>query len=648
MARIATGEASPDALEPSSGQSGWKEILRLGVMILLAQALFWGLFYVPWGNKPSSRNVDRIAFTNAELAELAAPTAAVADTATYNKVNLPHTDCCDPSYLSLRMSFTLDAVPAEGLGLVAFQQVDNFIYRVNGSVIHKKGRMEKGNQTFHGQQFYLLHVPSGMLKAGENQLNIITVRDGFPYSDLIEPLLGEYNQVRDATSMRFWQAIDYRLLGGALTFVLGLFALIMVFRSQDKLFSAWLLVLCWSWSAYAAYGLYFDLPFGGIGRMVAFFSLTTLVCISLICFLDSWTRRPIIAGQSALVVCWLVFSLASVFALTRMPMPTGYDLMDSAWTWFSLAAGVLALLRLAWHFATSREDRHVEAALLSICAVCLALDGIGTKFGLLAGGYFIDSAAILILAFVIAFLQRNFHLFQSAMALNNLLETRLKSREAELAEAYIRERELIDRQARSEERRRLMRDMHDGVGGQLVGLLLEVRRGAVDNNRMAEGLQVAMDEIRLMIDSVDASVTTLETMLSVFENRVRPRVEGAGITFAWNAEMSAPADLSPDHVLQLFRIMQEAVTNAMKHSRATQISVSVTATPDNCLSICISDDGAGLTAENRNQIDSGGHGLGNMRSRARAIGGHIEWHDASPGTRVQLSVPLSLSQPIAA
>lgn len=329
-------------------------------------------------------------------------------------------------------------------------------------------------------------------------------------------------------------------------------------------------------------------------------------------------------------------------------MPTGYDLMDSAWTWFSLAAGVLALLRLAWHFATSREDRHVEAALLSICAVCLALDGIGTKFGLLAGGYFIDSAAILILAFVIAFLQRNFHLFQSAMALNNLLETRLKSREAELAEAYIRERELIDRQARSEERRRLMRDMHDGVGGQLVGLLLEVRRGAVDNNRMAEGLQVAMDEIRLMIDSVDASVTTLETMLSVFENRVRPRVEGAGITFAWNAEMSAPADLSPDHVLQLFRIMQEAVTNAMKHSRATQISVSVTATPDNCLSICISDDGAGLSAENRNQIDSGGHGLGNMRSRARAIGGHIEWHDASPGTRVQLSIPLSLSQPIAA
>src|SRR5690606_144786 len=150
-------------------------------------------------------------------------------------------------------------------GLVAFQQADNFIIRVNGSIVHQRGSMEFGEQSFHGQRPWLVHLPAGVLRAGENEISWITVRHGFPYTDLVPPLLGPWEQVRDATALRFWQVTEYRLLGGALTFILGLFALIMVFRSQDRRFAAWLMVLCWSWTAFAAYGLIFDLPFGGMG-----------------------------------------------------------------------------------------------------------------------------------------------------------------------------------------------------------------------------------------------------------------------------------------------------------------------------------------------------------------------------------------------
>jgi len=641
----AAGDGSNDALHP---KPTWQRGLRIIAAIVVIQAVFWGLFYAPIGPRNSPRNIDRIAFSSAELAELKAPTEAAADVATYSKINLPYTDCCDPAYLSLRMTFNLTDVPPEGLGLVAYQQVDNFIYRLNGSVIHKKGRMEFARQTFDGQRPYLLHVPAGLLKAGENQINIITVRHGFPYTDLVEPMMGEYQQVREATAMRFWQVIDYRMLGGALTFLLGLFALITVFRSQDKLFASWLLVLCWSWTAYCAYGLVLDIPLSGLGRMVAFFALTSLVSVSLICFLDSWTRRPLIKLQFALIACWLVFTAATVYALHKVPMPMGFDLMDKAWSWFALAAGCIAVARLVWHFATTAEDRYIEAGLLSICAVCLALDAVGAKFGLLAGGYFADSAAILILAFVIAFLQRNFHLFQSALTLNNMLETNLKRREAELAQAYIRERELIDQQARNEERRRLMRDMHDGVGGQLVGLLLEVRRGAIDKDRMAEGLQTAMDEIRLMIDSVDATASTLTTMLDVFESRVRPRVEGAGLMFDWNVELASEVDLAPPVVLQIFRIMQEGVTNAIKHSGANTIAVQVRTDVNADLTVRIADNGKGLPANLTSSAPQGGHGLGNMRTRATTIGGTIDWTNATQGTAIVLSIPLTVSESVAA
>lgn len=632
--RVAVSEdVSSDQHEHQPAGRGFRHIFRLGLFILAAQALFWGVFYSPWGLGSTGYDIDQIAFSRFEIAELSQPTPTAADAGQYKAVELPYTDCCDPAYLALRTHFDLAQVPAEGLGLIAFQQADNFIIRANGSIVHQLGVMEAGKQTFHGQRAYLIHIPAGLLKPGTNQLSYISVRHGYPYTDLYPPLMGHYEQVRTATAMRFWQTIDLRMLGGWMTFILGLFALILLFRSRDRRFAAWLVVLCWSWTAFAAYGLYFTLPFGGIGRILFFYAVNTAIALSLLGFIDVWTRRPLRYLQPALLGIWLAFNTACVFSLTALPMPLSFDVINESWTWLTFFLGISVVVRLVWHFARAPEDRHLEAALLSICAVCLALDAIGERFGLLAGGYLMDSAPLLLLAFVVAFLQRNFTLFQSAIELNNLLEATVKAREAELATAHQRERELVGREARSEERRRLMRDMHDGVGGQLVGLLLSVRRGAVNQARIAEKLQEVMDEVRLMIDSVDSTVTSLATMLQLFEARARSRVEDAGFTFDWHVLMTQTPDLPPQQVLHLLRIMQEAVTNALKHSGGSRIGITVLDTPDYALCVIIADDGTGLAEELGR-----GHGLGNMRIRAEAIGGEINYEDAAPGLRLVLRV----------
>lgn len=618
-----------------------RRLVRLGLFIVIAQALFWSLYAAPWGPVNSMELIDRIETTSAQLATLKAPSLQEADAAQHDKVNLPYTDCCGPTYLSLKTGFILDEIPVEGLGLIAYQQVDNFIIRLNGTVIHQRGSMEAGKQTFHGQQAYLLHLPSGLLRPGENEVNYITLRDGFPYTDLVAPLIGPYKQVQEATALRFWQTKDYRLLGGALTFTLGLFALIMIFRAQDKRFAAWLLILSWAWTAFAAYGLYFDLPFGGIGRMIAFFAINTLVAASLLCFIDTWTRRPLPWGQTVVEFSWLAVNGLFVFCLNTLPMPMGYDISNNVWIWYTLALGLLVVARLIWHFATAKEDRLIEAALVSIIATCLALDAIGDSFGLLSGGYLIDAAPLLLLAFVAAFVQRNFVLFQSAVGLNSLLESQLKKREQELAEAHARERDLLGHQVRSEERRRMMRDMHDGVGGQLVGLLLSVRRGAVDNEKVIEGLQTVMDEVRLMIDSSDEGGSSLDAMLAVFETRVRPRVEGAGLDFIWTDDRTQAAELAPSDVLQVFRIMQESVTNALKHSGGTCIKVLVCNREDGGVMIQVSDNGQGLVeVANATTPTVGGHGLGNIRNRAKTIGADVRFQDAQPGLCITLDLPL--------
>ncbi|MDP3376854.1 MAG: hypothetical protein Q8S53_00685, partial [Brevundimonas sp.] len=102
-----------------------RDLIGFLVMIVLAQAAFWGFYASPLWPKPATPQLDRIAFTETTLARLPKPTAIAAAQAQYQPVQLPHTECCEPVYLALKLRFDLDAVPADGLGLAAYQQVGN-------------------------------------------------------------------------------------------------------------------------------------------------------------------------------------------------------------------------------------------------------------------------------------------------------------------------------------------------------------------------------------------------------------------------------------------------------------------------------------------------------------------------------------------
>ena len=292
-----------------------------------------------------------------------------------------------------------------------------------------------------------------------------------------------------------------------------------------------------------------------------------------------------------------------------------------------------------------RDPRRLEAALLTICATCVVLDVVGEHFGLNAGGFLVDSAPILLLALVAAFVQRNFTLFRSAVSLNTLLSDTLKAREAELDVAHARERELVRHQAHDDERRRIMRDMHDGLGSQLMSMLLAARRGVADSEQVAEGLQSVIDEMRLMIDSMDSVGESLASALATFHERVRPRIEAAGFALDWTADVQgALPDYPPRTLLQLFRIRQEAVTNALKHSGGDRISINILARPSTPLTLSVSDNGKGGVLTGKV-----GRGLTNMRARAGLIGGVVEIDSTDRGVTVALTLnPAAAEAPVEA
>jgi two-component system sensor histidine kinase UhpB len=619
----------------------WRGVLAFLLVVVAVQAAYWGVVQPLLLSSPRTAEVDRIAFVRTQLAELAEPTPKAALTAAFTDAELPLTDCCDPSYLALRLTFDLLAVPPEGLGVVTYQQVDNLMVMVNGSIVLSQGRMAFGSQTFDGQRPHLIRLPSGLVRAGSNEIVFITVRQGFPYTDLVPPVLGPWEQVSPWAAQRMWQFTDRVLISGWTTFLLGLFAALLLWRAQDRRFAFWLMVLCWSWSGLAAYSLVLDPPFGGMGRMIAFFAVNSLVSAALLGFIDAWTGRPIRGLQAATAVAWLVFTGGVFLWLRTQPMPQAYDVPASVWTWFTLALGVAVVGRLVWHFVRHAESRRLEAALLSVCAVCAVLDAAGDGFGLNSGGYLKDAAPILLLALVAAFLQRNFTLFQSSVTLNAMLSERLTARETELEAAHARERERVRDQAHDEERRRIMRDMHDGLGSQLMGLLLSARRGKADPERMAEGLQAVIDEMRLMIDSMDSVGESLGSALTTFHERIRPRVEVAGFGLDWSSTVDQPLpDYPPRAVLQVFRILQEAVTNALKHSGGDRITINVDRSLDGAVRLTIADNGRGIQPGG-----TAGRGLANMRTRAAVIGAALSIDNDAPGGRIQLVLPASGDAP---
>jgi signal transduction histidine kinase len=234
----------------------------------------------------------------------------------------------------------------------------------------------------------------------------------------------------------------------------------------------------------------------------------------------------------------------------------------------------------------------------------------------------------------------------SLQALNADLAHRVEERERQLTAAFEAMRAQQHDQATSDERQRIMREIHDGVGSQLVALLNMVARPETPPQALREHVQLALDEMRMAIDSMQPANDDLTTVLATLRYRLQSRLEAAGIEVKWDVvDLPELRELSPNVVMHVQRILLEAFTNVLKHARATQIVVQSRRGGDAPMAVIeIADNGVGLRHRARRADPGprdGGQGLANMHFRARAIGAtlHID-EPAQGGTRVTLAFPL--------
>ena len=297
--------------------------------------------------------------------------------------------------------------------------------------------------------------------------------------------------------------------------------------------------------------------------------------------------------------------------------------------WISLAAAlaggtVAAALTLRRRTAVKTPVALTIVALLAVALTSLAISRIGMLgahafvFGQALFG--ITASLALIAAFV-ALCARILGDVDRALQRWVRSERIVREQRVLLAEQQTALELEVSARAILEERERFSRDIHDGVGGSLISLLMQARSGDLAEADLQTGLEGALEDLRLMIDALDHSRASAPAAFSTLHTRIQPAFASARIELDWRQDNLESLTFSrPGHLLQVYRILQEACTNVVRHSRATRAMVRIAWRPEaNQFELDVEDNGMGGGAES-----SSGHGLSNMARRAAAIGGALE------------------------
>ncbi len=199
---------------------------------------------------------------------------------------------------------------------------------------------------------------------------------------------------------------------------------------------------------------------------------------------------------------------------------------------------------------------------------------------------------------------------------------------------------------RGEERQRLRRDLHDGLGPLLAGqmLILDSARKVMPTDPALAGdlltqlhrhIRTAVDDVRRLIDSLrPAALDELGLVAAIQQGTADLQRAGLRIAIEAPAELGS---LSAATETTAYRIVMEGVTNVVRHARAQHCQVSLAIVPEqHLLRIVIEDDGIGIP-----DGAPAGVGLDSMRERARELGGAMSIHShPGEGTTIVATLPI--------
>jgi two-component system sensor histidine kinase UhpB len=196
--------------------------------------------------------------------------------------------------------------------------------------------------------------------------------------------------------------------------------------------------------------------------------------------------------------------------------------------------------------------------------------------------------------------------------------------------------------AQEAERLRVARELHDEIGQTLTAVTIQAERAADGDSDLAQALRDVADGVRESLDEVrriarelrPEALDDLGLVNALIALCTRIGAQG-GPRVRRDLQGKLPP-LAPDVELVIYRVAQESLTNALRHSGAREVTASLTADAENVM-LAVTDDGEGLPA----QLPRDSAGIAGMRERALLVGGTLSLASVpGQGTDVRLTIPI--------
>lgn len=418
--------------------------------------------------------------------------------------------------------------------------------------------------------------------------------------------------------------------------VLGLFALTLWLRRQREAIYGLFALGAAAWMVRNLH-YYVSLPASQAGQdwfWWATHASMAWVMLTALLFALRFSDRRALWLERALIACVLFVSLVS--------MPLWLRQLDMVVLQYSVTA-VVAAVGTGWVSWLAWRERRTELRIMALALITGVVLG-GHDLAVLAGWawpehFFLMPFATLVVmvSFLHAVQRRYVGAVEQFQAENSQLQEDLDEQVSVLQAQNAQLREVERQQALLLERQRIMADMHDGLGSSLLSALVAMEQGSMSHEQCVEVLRECVDDLRLVIDSLEPVGHDLVSLLATMRYRLGKRLQIGGLKLDWDVQDLPPlAWLEPPDALHVLRLMQEALNNVLKHAQASRVRM-VTRHHGSYVEIRVEDDGAGFDL----QTIQHGRGLKSQIKRAQRLGGKLRI-DSTPGmgTRLSLRLPV--------
>lgn len=523
---------------------------------------------------------------------------------------------------------------------------------LNGVVIGKMGSAGNKFEDFSKQPRYF-SIPKGVLQ-NQNRLDIRIAAQGRRAGGLSPIFLGNEDEIGDIyTSSYRWQ-VTGSLVIAVVSLVLGSLTLLIWLRQRNLpyLFYA---ISEFLWALYMADTLIehtpLPWPFWGLVYYLAFGLSSILI------FKFSLKIMGLHQGNLKRFTDW---NLLATVPLTSIGVLGGVPWMGQIWVVMTSLVLTYAGFALIYHGLRS-ESLEKRVLALSILIIAIAeirdlfvislrnLDNISpvmSNFGIIVWLRYAWPIFGISLAWIIA--ERMRASAQEIANTNQTLLQRLAQREAELNFVFVKQTNVERHQSMLEERQRITRDMHDGLGAQLLSTMHMAQDPAVSKEMLNMQLRDTLDHLKLTVDAMQDTEGDIGTLLGSIRYRLGPRLAAAGISLTWSVgSLPAITRWSLQNSRDLQMILFEAFSNMIAHAAASnaQLRAEYDLNSDT-IHILLQDDGCGF--DTHRAAFSKGNGLLNMRTRAASLSAEFAisslapalstLEPASAGTRIELTI----------